>query len=290
MPVANIVSPSGELYSIEEAPAALEAEGILPYEVALRLVSRLNSPRRGDVRVSPSMMDASTTCRREAAIKAFLPYAVDLRTQWSMEEGTLIHQALEEAGRTGNTEGVHYEYGLPVDGAGGSLEEAEIFPGIFVHGTIDKLDLNSKTLTDFKSSRWPRTNKAGAPIDYGVKQDWIIQTNLYRRLVKVCLDVDIENIFVWRIYSGSYNHNYTFRKFPIPIMPDAALEAAVRPHYESLKSYLTKTKFGAADTRTSIKAIPLDGRNMFAGKKCSQYCAVRDICDEIEGISLGLRF
>ena len=304
MPLAGLWSPQlGQRLSLDEAPWALEDAGIMPAEVVAAIIRGEDAPHRLGPFLSPSQASPDTTCRREVAIKKYVEYYLDPLTLWEAQEGSAWHRALSIAGRL---DGIDYEVEVPTAALiaqGGNITpdshgalRAEIFPGIFMHGTIDMLDRQRFVLRDIKTTRYPKEVKKRnpetgevefAPADYGCKDEWVLQTNLYRRLLEVVYGMALKEIWVWRIYRGSWNRRYTFRKFAIPQVPNDKLEAHIGEHCRSSQQFFELIeKAPTPEARlAALDAVPMDGekRGMFNNKKCSMYCSVRNECWRLAG-------
>lgn len=298
MPVKALKTYDGQTVEIADAARWFEDNGYMPYEAAAAVIKDVFNPKREGIRVSPSMMTPGSTCKREVVIQKTMEYDVELMRLWEAMEGTLFHEALSAAGAGGDWE---YEVELPQSEQQGltrwdertQVYEAEIFTGMWTHGTADKVNREWTELHDFKTARFPKLKKDGTPYDYGVKDEWTIQLNLYRRLMELCRpETRVERIWVWRMYKGSWDRRFTFRKLAIPLLDYGLLEDKVRSHYEQLKGslILADQAVSQAEREQIIRAMAMDGQGMFGGKKCSEYCAVNKICFDIQGIGLDVSF
>lgn len=283
----------GRLVPAPLAADTAEAKGIMPREaIGIPKTSREVFPS-----TPPSSADPTTTCRREMVLKKFWPnIAVNPLALNTRDEGTAVHQWLASRGQQmgGN---YHYEVSFPsaehanhaaVRPRADGNYEAEIFPGVWTYGIVDRISTDFTEITDYKTSRFPAANKkTGKRYDYGVKSDWIIQQNLYRRLVTVLTGVTPDKLVVWRFYNGSYEPSETWKKFDIPLLSDDVLLGTVGPHMRSLREFQEKaaTALDITELAAIIATVPMDGeiQAMFNGKKCQQYCDVRDICFHIAG-------
>jgi hypothetical protein len=322
MPIVGLVSPkTGEKFSIEEGIKHFEEEGIMPAEAIQAMLNSAAGHGGFHARVSPSICDPETTCRREQVLKRFLDYYLDPFVIWNAQEGILWHDIFEFAGK--GLEGWKQEVVLPPDDAlaenvirdpdDASLTY-EIFPGIFMRGRVDKHDDPFTTITDFKTENWPKTyGKSNIPSkDWGekkAKRDWPIQLSLYAFMLEAKLGKLPEKLFVWRMYRGSREKTLTFRKFEVPLLSKEMVWGEIGEHVTSLVRFL-QGAMGIkreADEREALpvkespqlkknvsaqeavknfcRTIPMDGKDraMFGNQKCFRYCVMQDICFGLEG-------
>jgi hypothetical protein len=290
MPLTHLHDPiNGNDVPLEEAVAYFEDQGILPAEVIQKILNSANDPRRLDDHLSPSVANPSTTCRREQVIKRFKDYSLDPLVVWEAMEGTVWHEVFAKM-----TEGSEEWYcELPVPSPDDEDQEnvkrteedvlvVEVFPGIWLSGVVDRINKDFSTLIDHKTQRFSKK-------DWGFKPDWKLQINLYALMLERTKGKKPEQLGVWRTYRGCYERDRTFRFFPCPPMTESTIHATIREHCESLQDYLTRArqayKSGDEELLNKIvKEIPMDGKTMFNGKKCSQYCSVQKICFGLEGL------
>lgn len=278
---------------IEEAQEKFEQAGLLPAEVIGLIIEEIDDERRsGHCGLSPSVMIPSTTCRREQAIKRFVPYVQDPLKIWAAISGRLWHGMLQKAQVP---EGWRQEVPLPgpqhegVEGVRrnpGGFYELELWPGVWVSGRVDRLGLDSNGLEvcDFKSQRYAKT-------DYGAKPEWALQLTTYARMYGKLEKVQVPGrLCVWRLYEGSYDLDRTFRKFNINLLGEEVWEGILKVWCQDFVGMLREvenaTKTGDLDlVDDAIRAIPMEGevKGMFNGKKCPEYCSCMKECWRIEG-------
>lgn len=301
MPIANFIDPKTlELVSIEEAVAHFEETGLSPGEVIQAIIDDRDDARRKWLHLSPSILNPENNCRREIAIQRFLPFNLDPLSMWSAYEGTAWHRAFNLIGE--NVSGWHKELALPgpadvdhpkvrkVESEGQTFYELEVFPGIWLSGVADRVREDFKVITDFKSTNYPWTRtKDAPPMDFAESQirSYQIQVNLYGRMVELLKGTTIEELWVWRIYRGSRNRNFTFRKLPIPKVSPELLESKIREHAETLDGFLRATHAAepGPERDAVVNGIPMDGKDkrMYNDQKCSLYCGARDVCYKLAG-------
>ena len=312
---------------------ALEEAGICEAEAAL--ASKPQAGRSSGLRVSPSMASPDTTCRREKVIEACLDYGIDPRKHWAATEGTAIHKALME-----NPLPYHfYELSVPgglhlydrdmgamalrvwsrdgqlsMERPGVSLRrneedrvyEVEIFPGIFMHTTIDRVSPDFREIANYKTTKYPKVygGKPGSapkpPTEFWKDgngnllppRDYLIQVNLERKILETCTGVPVVSMKVPRRYIGAHEPNWAFKLFNVPKIPDDALEAACREHYESLTFLLSEGQRYRAESDERLQAflatLPMDGyvKGMYNNTKCFKYCSHQAACFALAGLSL----
>jgi hypothetical protein len=304
VPIAYFIDPKiGEKVPIEVAVKHFEESGISPGEVIQAIIDDRDDARRTWLHISPSIMNPDNNCRREIVIQRTMDYGMDPLSMWSAYEGTAWHKAFNLFGKAIN--GWYREMPLPgpedsdhplvrkVERDGQTFYELQIFDGIWMSGVADRVREDFKVVTDFKSTNYPWTRRKDEnPYDFAESQviSYAPQVNLYARAVRLLKGVEPEQRWVWRIYRGSRNHAFTFRKLPIPRIPDDALDTLVREHALSLSGFLEAAHVAdpGAAREAVIAGIPLDGKikRMYADKKCSMYCPVKDICYKIAGLTV----
>lgn len=297
MPLTKIKNPETfEEMDLDKAPGLLEEAGILPLEVTNLLVedAQRGSPA-GAIYVSPSIIDPTTVCQRSVITERFKDYAVDPATVWAAKEGTIWHSALcqgagdmwmneialpadpENEGddwRPGHGDDRHHP--LTQRCEDGKLR-LEVWPGVLMRCRIDRVDNDWQKITDFKTQR-------PAKRDYGLKQGWTNQMNIYKKFVQMLRGTD-PDLVVWRIYRGAYNVETAFRRFEVPILPEGPMNAIgkfgllLHGRLKEAKSIVDS----GGDLDAFIKTIPMDGEQIWGGKRCD-YCSVRPLCHKIQGL------
>lgn len=304
MPISHFIDPKlGDVVPIDGAVDYFEDAGICPGEVVQAIIEDRDDIRRSWLHISPSMMNPENNCRREIAITRTMDYGMDPLSMWSAYEGTAWHKAFNLFGRA--IKGWHREMPLPgpedvdhplvrkIEREGQTFYELEIFKDLWISGVADKVSEDFKIIQDLKSTNYPWTmKKLSPPMDFAESQvqSYAPQVNLYARAIHLLKGVEPEERWVWRMYRGSRDHKFTFRKLPIPKIPADRLETFVREHSETSLAYLKAAHDAEPGPAREgfIASIPMDGKDkrMYADKKCSLYCPVQDICYKIAGLTV----
>ena len=297
MPIRMFLdSAAQERVSPELAAKHFDDSGIMPGEAVQAILEDETREHRTGVHISPSLMNGEKTCRREIVIKRFLPYDQDPLVLWEAVEGTVWHDALGMHDRTKtwlrelSLPGPEDE-GHPQVRKIGSFYQLEVFPGLWMHGTADRVSHDFKVLCDVKTTRYPWTPRPdGTPRDFIADQlaDWVIQINLYARMIEILKGVRPSEQWAWRIYRGSRSRVHTFRKVAVPILTDETLWSRISDHALSLSHFLqgAAEQDGEEAVQNYIKTnVPMDGeiKRIFRGDKCLKYCSVREVCFKMAG-------
>ena len=293
MPLTHFICPeTNEKISFEDAPTYFDERGIMPAAAVRATLADLDDVRRKGAHLSASMLNPSTTCRREVVMKRFTDYGQTPWAMWDADEGTLYHQILSTWGAGDPLR--FYEQRLPPMGRNETL-----IPGVPLTGRSDEiytivLDPAGKEveIIDFKTTRFPwKKTKDGKPVDYMRPEEHVPQLNTLRYLFE---DSDpykrtVRALWVWRIYKGSYERTATFRKVPIPMVTREALLDIIGEHASSLQGYLNAAEAATTpeELEAAIDAAPMDGndKQMFNGTKCSKYCIMYDDCFKRKGLA-----
>lgn len=303
MPITQIMDPTEhQLIPIDQAAEYFESQGLIPAEVIHGLIRQQVDDRNeyGGEHLSPSQISPDTTCRRDIIIKRFFEYAQNPYQLWAAMEGTLYHEAFRMMGK--DRPGAERELSLPDNHIHAShplvqvregRPRVEVFPGVWMRGTIDLLLGKEATIIDYKTSRYNST-------DYWEKssEEWKPQINIYAYIVEILREMEIKHLWVWRTYRGSYKPEATFRKIPIQKVEKDQLWWELKPWVEGLLEALKRAneiyQNGLAtgqDWKPAmaelLRPMPMDGENMFKGKdgstKCTKWCAVKEQCFAIQG-------
>jgi hypothetical protein len=291
MPLKSLLDPKTfEEVPLDKAADYFDEKGLVPREV-IRLILSGEGRDDGGVYVSPSLCDPTTTCRREQVLKRFCSYSLNPLKVWMAMEGSIYHEAME---RQGAGEGYGSEEVLPdvlaevAKGRGVALKlcadgklRMEVWPGVWMRGRLDRRDPDWLELVDFKTTRYAKT-------DYGKKPEWVLKMNVYARMVELLRGRPFERMWAWRIYRGSYDMDRVFRKFDIPRLKPEQMDkvgAFALSMQEMFQRAAAAFAGGGVQAVEAVVAeLPMDGKGMFNGKKCDEYCALRDKCYQIEGI------
>lgn len=311
MPLIGLYcSKTNKKMSLEEGIDYFEEVGAMPAEAVIAIINDCKSHEGKHGRMSPSMCSEETTCRRQIVLERFVGYYLDPMVIWEAREGQLFHDVFQLAGE--GLEGWSQEVTLPpddwenrtvytyplIDDDDGK-QVYEVFPGVFMRGRLDKLKNDSTSLTDFKTSKYPRTyGKALPKKDYGednAQKDWPIQLGIYRKMVEFATGIAPKFLWVWRLYRGSHERSLTWRKFEVPIMHINTIWKIIGDFVTSTLKYLegamqiVRKKLSHAEEQHELKmyaaSVPPDGydKKMFYGQKCYKWCAVREECFKLMG-------
>lgn len=312
MPLQGLLGLNGEHLTLEEAPEYFETvrvsderEGVMPAEAVVAIIRAELAHEGRHARMSPSMLWPDSNCRREIYLRRFTPYYLDPLGVWEAQEGTLIHGALEMSGD--EVPGYRRELRLPRPGDENATIDpddgkpvVELWPGVFMSGTLDKIKDDGSVLTDVKTSKYPKTFGKQLPSrDFGeqkVGAEWAVQLNSYREMFKLLYGRDAEKLWVWRLYRGSQERSLTWRKFPIPIVSRNQMWNKIGPFVtsclEHLRAGMDIEQGAGSDMERQArhleyaKGVPMDGHDQgqFNGQKCPKYCGQRQVCFGLAGM------
>ena len=272
-------------------PAALLAAITAPEDEA----------RRGGDFLSPSLAGG---CMREQALKRTEAVWVNPLKAWKMSEGTLWHEVMQKNAAPGWLPEVklpeHFvpngTYGpdvttFPLDLMGQSANvrrrlgvwELELWPDVWLSGRADAIKDDFTVLHDYKSKDSPvgskRKGETVARYNVGnwpASDDHVLQLNIYALMVKRLTGVR-PTLAIWQLYKGIQDAALAWRLLPVPFVEEAELRASVEADFVRLRDVMRVED--AAKRRAAIGWMPLQGRTMFGGKKCSMYCGVKAACD-----------
>jgi hypothetical protein len=276
MPLVGLRDPQTlEVFDLKNAVEHFEEAGLVPREITALVAQEGEGRINSRPFISPSIMDPGSTCRRQMMIERYLDYVLDIHKVWAAKEGGVWHDAFASIGAGDDW---YNEYMLPPQHKGRTVKRMEIFPGVWIRGIVDRAKKDWSEVHDFKTTK-------PAKKDYGLKQDWKVQVNIYARMIEQLYGVK-PKMYVWRMIRGSYEPSNVFRKFSVPELTDAEW-AKVQAFSESLVAKLEACE-ALVDEKEAIKMLikntPMDGIGMFGNKKCELYCAVQEQCYSIEGI------
>lgn len=287
MPIRSLIDPKTlQAVPLEEAPDYFERKGLMPAEVIGMILKDEGRPPAGRPFVYPSVADPDVTCRREVLIRQHLPYDLNPIRLWQAKEGTIWHDAFLAQGAPGWEHEVNLPDALLVEGrapGGGNVKvcsdgkpRLEVWPGVWMRGRVDRHQ-NWDVLADHKTTRYAKQ-------DYGLKKDWTVRLNIYARMVWMLRGVAPKELWVWRTYRGVYEPEKAFRRFPVPLLGEGDM-SRLGQFALSLQGYLEKAET-TDDVEALVRSMPMDGEKMFNGKKCGEYCAVKDVCFRIQGLTM----
>ncbi len=316
------------LVDLEDAPGLFEAWGIAPAEIIQSIVFDIkDGVHAGDDPrfLNPSNLFPGMCCRREEVIKRFLEYDYDPLYRYAPLESSNHHEKWSSELITSSNPGWAYEVEVPSDlvlAAPGSVQpdpelvcrtgddnkwRAQIAPGFWLRGWVDKQSANRKIQVDWKHPSYPKGFKDPPP-DYafeskwgpGTVVEWSYQTSAYAAIVEAAEtangnpDFKVEEIWVWRIYKASRNRAFTFQKFDLSELrmsgPD--LWSAIMMYQKPLLDWLAEAYEMKGDQQALerlIDQIPMDGREqrMLNDTKCTKFCGAMEECFRIAGGEFG---
>jgi hypothetical protein len=303
MPITQIIDPANNvLLPIDKAAEHFDEQGLVPAETIYALIKQQVDERNeyGGEHLSPSQITPRSTCRRELILKRFFDYAQDPFQLWKAMEGTLYHDAFAHSGK--DRPGAERELSLPDNHLHAShpliqIREGrpriEVFPGVWMRGTVDLLMQSLGTIVDYKTTKYTAQ-------DYWDRQseEWKPQINIYAYIVELLRECGITHLWVWRLYRGAYDSTKAFRKIPIQKVERDDLWFELKPWVEETLALLQRANeiyqtglIKGTDWKPAleqlVRTIGMEGENMFKGKdgsnKCTRYCPVKDLCFGIEG-------
>ncbi len=239
------------------------------------------------------------TCARQVIIEDSIPTPFDVLSYNSIYDGVIEHEAMQRHAPPGT----YTEVRLPLPGQ----EPPRLF-GVPIEGTIDFLTADLREIHDYK--KHSETAQKFKFQRGGADQELAAQLNIYRLLLEQCLpEAHVERLVVWHGAMTSAGGPPPWFRVELPLMTEEEI-AEIRPNggdyavRQIVAEYVkfsrgaalpTDAEVGLAGTEpppseesaleAAIRRVPLMGRKMWGGKKCVSYCAVKDICDRIEGIT-----
>lgn len=259
-----------------------------------------NDARRQGVHFTPSMAGG---CQREHVISRAVDTWLDPRKAWKMLQGTLWHEVLEKYAPPGWRGEVEIpsarvaeliqagkqdslpSYIRPRDGA---VWEIEVLPGIWVSIKLDLLrDSDPWTIVDYKIKDCPpgwRDKQTGELVyasgpPLALFRGYTLQQNIYAHAVKKTYGLDeLPKMVICSNYAGMQDPNRNWEFIEVEPLSEDVLLSEIKGDVELYKTYARKV---AVEGIEAARPMPLQGLMMFGGKKCTKYCAVKDICDGI---------
>lgn len=320
MPAYGFTKPGsadGGALSFEDAPEWYDENTEIPSEAIRIIAASEGDPRRRSTNLSPSSCGERGTCLRQLALKKFIPYLIDGCSEWQATEGTIYHEAFENAAPEDDP--WHREVELPkflktVDearfdelvAAGMIREKAtsgwemQVLDGIWMSGRVDKLKKDLTEIQDFKTKAWPgwKDRKTGAHKvrHYPPSDDVKIQLNLYGLMVAKLFDVEVPGLVIRQVYKGTRIAKETFKRHELDVIPEGELDLMIRgfvekavEQFEHLRRIELDCDVRGVDPvpeiLEEINKMEMTGqvKNMFNGTKCALYCTQMPICFELAG-------
>lgn len=237
------------------------------------------------------------TCARQVIIEDNIPVPFDVLSYNSIYDGIIEHDAMQRHAPPGTYAEIH----LPLPG-----QSPPMLFGVPVEGTIDFVTADMREIHDYK--KHSETAQKFKFQRGGADPELAAQLNIYRLLLEQCVaGTRIEKLVVWHGAMTSAAGAPPWFRVELPLMDEAQI-ARIKPHggdytvqdivnaYVGFAGATTSADLptdaevglaGAGGTKleAAIRAVPLQGRKMWNGKKCQLYCSVRDTCDRIEGVT-----
>jgi hypothetical protein len=234
------------------------------------------------------------TCPRETLIADLKPYALDPAKANSPHWGTAIH---EKISRNRNSQYFEVCFGGPGD----ALPPARLFEeigGIEICGRVDKITVGYGEIHDYKCHSETSQRYQAGDLDMTTAA----QLNIYRLAIEQLVTEAKGKIETMIAYHGAM----TSARGPEPwipsvlpfltesqildIMPHVNTKkhetgATVREIIQDYQAFFARQADGMP-LDENLGRVPLRGRKMFGGQKCTAYCqpGVRAICDGLEGL------
>lgn len=230
------------------------------------------------------------TCPREVAILDSIPITYDPVRGHSAYIGTLVHKDMEEGGEPGE----YTEIEVPPPGC-----DPPIVCGIPMRGKIDDVSAPLDGIGDYKFHGDRSYNfKADRG---GVSPELRAQLSIYKYAIERSVPgANIKRLWCWHgAMTAATNGTGPWFDVEVPPMTEEEIlnlrpldderKPGKQPYTvrDFIKMYADHAERVAngMDVRESIKLIPLVGRPMFGGKKCTNYCSAMFQCNEMEGIA-----
>ncbi len=252
MPIKGIICPDGQKVDKEDCLTSCRLKDIFPTRrcKAVPLLRRILTEREWNGTASTTQLLTGT---RELLLKVTKPYYVHPDKKVPAVVGSNIHNLLHKM--------------LDFNEKG----EETLFNEILT-GTYDMYDPVTKTLYDYKTWSVYKTKKIIKDKSPDALFEVTLQLNQYRMLLQSTFpDLKIENIAVQVI-----------TKEPISIVKDYSLCSPII-RIPVLKDEIISSYFGLKKESLDIAlkedyAPRCTERENWNGKKCQEYCEVRDEC------------
>lgn len=224
-------------------------------------------------------------CPRETLLADLKDYTFDPRHANSPQWGTAIH---EKVSRNKSSQYFEVCFG---SGEKGALPPARLF-GVELAGKIDKITLGYGEIHDYKCH-----SESAQKFIHGKKDLTVAaQMNIYRLAIEQVVPEAKGKIHTMIAYHGAM----TSARGPEPWIPavqpflseQEILEvkpnggdATVGEIVQDYADFFTRRRAGMGLDK-NLQLVPLRGRTMFGGKKCTDYCqaGIKELCDGLEGI------
>lgn len=276
-----------------------EHGGLLPAAVIEAIWQHEDSPRRQRDHISPSMAGG---CMREYAINRTHQIYIDPFKVLKMQSGTFWHEVLARYNPPGwlaevsfpgyAMEQMNVELDrLAADGRVGSFRkhngvfEYQIWPELWFSWQVDALAGNYRNFIDYKNTDCPvgRKNRLTKQIEYDIydypaSDSNRLQLSIYAYGMQKSLGLSFTPVpKIWKQRQGISDPDLMWIQIDVPLFREDELVDIIRPNFEMFQSVMR------TGTIEAVSGLPLDGIPMYAGKKCTHYCGVKNICDALSG-------
>lgn len=221
------------------------------------------------------------TCPRQVAIEDTIPVVLDVRRHLSTYEGSVTHRDLQKNAPPGS----YTEVEIPPQG-----QTPPTFLGVQIRGTIDFVTSDLTEIHDYK-----KHSETAQRLKYergGADRELTAQLNMYRILLEKVTPAQIKRLIVWHGAMVSAKGPPAWFRIEMPFMTEEEIgklkphggELTVQELVEEYHDFDERINVGGLDIESAVRQMALVGRKMWRGEKCRRYCAVKEKCDEIEGI------
>lgn len=268
--------------ALEHFPYAHIADNYaLPATLIQLLADSEGDGRRTGASLSPSM---ALGCMREVAIKRTYDYTIEPLSMWKAQQGTIFHAGLASQARTGHTPaGWYCEVLMPPDGV-----PVELWPGIALTTRIDLISSDGSKLHDYKTQAcYEKKGADGAwhAQHFAPSEMHTMQLNLEALVVERVTGKRPTELALWKIMLGTKDEQGAWRLQQVAVLSEDQIKREVVDGPNGMAAFVTvMSTTEGAEREAAIKSLPLAGRTMFNGKKCTSYCSVKQQCDALLGV------
>jgi hypothetical protein len=224
------------------------------------------------------------TCPRQVLIEDNIPLDVDIRKLDSRRKGTVIHADLQKHGSGGYAEVEFPRPGQP----------PPLLLDVPVSGRLDFVASDFSQIEDYKTHAESGQRNKGKP-RFTPDND-AAQLNIGRILIaRGILDIDPDEyrprLIIWHTAQTARDGPPAWLDVEKPFMSEGDL-AMFKPgggEYTLLQimdmyRHYALDRADGMPLDDALRNVPLAGRKMFRGQKCSLYCAAFEYCNTLEGI------
>ncbi len=227
-------------------------------------------------------------CPRQVILEDEFYHVIDPRSFVAAYEGTREHQDAAVNAPLG----FYAEVTFPRPGQ----KPAMLF-GVPISGTIDLLHADFSTIEEYKKHSegaqwWVEKSRAKGDINW----ELAAQVNMQRLIVLQMTGHDVPNLIAWHIaLTKAGGPPYAIR-VRLPRMTEDEIanlrcfgsRYTVAENVRFMKRYYEHKQAGVSP-RDAARQVPRAGLDMFKNRKgeckCDNYCAAKEVCDDVEGIS-----